>query len=219
VLFRVPVANATDLYFAYWVRFAPGFGPVKGGKLPGLTGGVTDAGATLPCCGRLVTLGKGFSSRWMFVDGSSHRLTTYMYWMDNPRPFANSPTNTIKYGGGPSHSIPFTTYPTPPTTWTQMSDTSNAIAWNSGQWHFMEQHVRLNTPGSYDGFYEAWIDGIKTAEITDTRFRASGQNYLIDAIQFETYFGGGDTSWQSPKDEYIYFDTIMVARTRIGGAP
>ena len=97
-----------------------------------------------------------------------------------------------------------------------MNSITNNIAWIPGQWYFIEQHVRLNTPGVFDGFYEGWVDGVKTSEITNTRFRATGQNYLIDVIQFETYLGGNSDSWKSPKDEYIYFDTLMVAKTRIG---
>ena len=67
LIFRAPIgANLTEAYIGYWVRFEPTFPDIKGGKLPGLTGGTTDAGQVGPCCGRPMTQGLGFSSRMMF---------------------------------------------------------------------------------------------------------------------------------------------------------
>jgi len=192
VLFTAPIgANLEEAYMGYWVRFDPTFPDVKGGKLPGLTGGVTDAGQVSPCCGRPMKQGKGFSTRMMFVGGRG--FVNYFYWINNPTP----PSSNGTIYGGPRGVI---------------------HTWIPGKWYFIEEHVKLNTPaGAKNGLFEVWINGTKVTTIANTRIRGPGQNFSIGHIQFHTYLGGGDSGWYSPKDTYNFFDVVVVSRNRIGG--
>jgi hypothetical protein len=58
--FRARLPPLESLYFAYWLRFAPNFPWVKGGKLPGVCGG------SCPSGGKLVTGLGGWSMRLMW---------------------------------------------------------------------------------------------------------------------------------------------------------
>jgi hypothetical protein len=40
-----------------------------------------------------------------------------------------------------------------------------------GEWHAVEQHVKVNTPGLSDGMFEVWIDGRKVLSMTDVFLR------------------------------------------------
>ena len=82
-------------------------------------------------------------------------------------------------------------------------------------WYLIENHIIMNIPGKSDGLIEAWIDGVKAVTIPDLRFRDTDA-FGIDLFQFSTFFGGGDESWSSRKDEYIYFDDFIISSTPIG---
>lgn len=71
VQFLVPLARPyQELYFAYRIRFAPGFQFVKGGKLPGLVGGTAPTGC--------VADPEGFSARGMWR--SEGAAVQYLYF-------------------------------------------------------------------------------------------------------------------------------------------
>ncbi|HET6763018.1 MAG TPA: hypothetical protein VFH27_05080, partial [Longimicrobiaceae bacterium] len=79
-LWVMPLGDRYDeLYVSYRVRFAPGFGFVKGGKLPGLAGGLGNTGGNKPN-GR-----DGWSARAMWVDAG--RMVQYVYHPDQPGTF------------------------------------------------------------------------------------------------------------------------------------
>ena len=62
-LWRMSVGRFDDLYCSYYVRFAPEFDFVKGGKLPGLAGGAANSGGRKP-------IGTdGWSARMMWRTG------------------------------------------------------------------------------------------------------------------------------------------------------
>ena len=190
--FRAPIgANLTEAYIGYWVRFEPLFPDIRGGKLPGLEGGTTDAGQVSPCCGRPMKKGLGFSTRLMFVGGRS--FVNYFYWIDNPTP----PNSSGTIYGGPRGKI---------------------HTWIPGKWYFIEEHVKLNTPANaLNGLFEVWINGTKVTTIANARIRGPGASFSINHILFHTYLGGNESSWYSPKDTYNFFDVVVVSRNRIGG--
>jgi hypothetical protein len=71
---RLGLAPCDHLFLRYYVRFAPDFDFVKGGKLPGLVGGEANTGGHIPN-GR-----DGFSVRLMWRPGS--RVVAYVYHPD-----------------------------------------------------------------------------------------------------------------------------------------
>jgi len=87
-----------------------------------------------------------------------------------------------------------------------------------GQWHCVETFVKMNTPGQKDGVIISWLDGDKALEITNLRFRDI-PDIKIDKLEFETFFGGGDASWATPRDQYSMFDNVVIAKNYIGPDP
>ena len=71
-------------------------------------------------------------------------------------------------------------------------------------WHYLEMRIVLNTPGSFDGIYEFWMDdcGVdgtsgpstptKRGSYTDVKFRSSSSEHL-NGIWIETWGNAGST--------------------------
>lgn len=64
--------SVDSLHLRYYVRFPEGFDFVKGGKLPGLYGGNAPTGGFIPN-GR-----DGFTTRYMWIDGSQGEIYAYL---------------------------------------------------------------------------------------------------------------------------------------------
>ena len=84
-----------------------------------------------------------------------------------------------------------------------------------GTWHTVEHHFTMNTPGEHDGTLRTWFDGEDALRVDRLRFRDTA-TFGIGGLRVETYFGGGDDTWNSTKDEYIYFDDFVISTERIG---
>ncbi|MGH3565553.1 MAG: polysaccharide lyase [Pseudonocardia sp.] len=79
-----------------------------------------------------------------------------------------------------------------------------------GRWTAIQQRVRLNTPGEADGEMTVWQDGWQVLTQTGLTFRTT-DDLKIDGLFFSTFFGGGDTSWASPDDQYADFAAFAVS--------
>jgi hypothetical protein len=87
-----------------------------------------------------------------------------------------------------------------------------------GQWHHIEMHYRLNSPGNADGLMEGWLDGVKAAHYDAVEFRHAGESDVkLNKVFFSTFFGGssGDR-WNATKDEFAWFDDFVISTERIG---
>lgn len=175
-----------ELYFAYRVRFQPGFEFVRGGKLPGLTGGKDNTGCT-------ATRDQGWSARNMWrrngADPANQAyLVQYVYDVDRPE---NCGDNYVYDLGAPRLFVP-------------------------DQWYLIEHRVVMNTPGVADGVLQGWFDGVLAVERTDVQFRASGDDSLaITSLYFSTFFGGSGADWAPTRDETVFFDDIVVSTSPI----
>lgn len=87
--------------------------------------------------------------------------------------------------------------------------------WPTGVWIEVEQHVRLNSPGETDGRVQVWLNGILVFEQTGLTFRTV-PTLQIEGLFFSTFFGGGDASWATPRDQYADFAGFELATHRIG---
>ncbi len=124
----------------------------------------------------------GFSARMMWREDG--RAVQYLYYPDQPG----------RYG----HQIP----------WMDPS-TGKQIHFIPGTWHTVVHQVTINTPGKQDGKLRAFFDNQLVLKVDDLRFRDTS-NFSIDGFVFSTFFGGGDTSWQSTKNETVYFDNFQI---------
>jgi hypothetical protein len=164
---------ATDsLKLSYYVRFPKGFDPVKGGKLPGLYGGIPRSGGKIP-------------------DGTDGWSTRYM-WDGNGGAFVYAYLPTSRNYGS------------------KFSGDKEKWKLDYGQWNKMEQQITLNSPGQSNGRIQAWLDGDKVLDASGVKFRTVDR-LKIDGIFFSTFFGGGDGSYATPRDQYVDFANFSVS--------
>ena len=184
----------TSGYFAYNFKTSANFDGVKGGKMPGLCGGTCPSGGDqttnaprLPDGGNNPA-GKaiGWSGRNMWQ--SDGHLIQYFY----------HPNQTSKYAPGYSYRYA----------------SGGRTYINDNKWHSIEHYVKVNTPGKSDGVFQAWFDGTRVLNLQNIRFR-DDTSYAIDTLMFSVFFGGGDASFATTKDEYLYFDDFVLSRKPI----
>jgi hypothetical protein len=80
-----------------------------------------------------------------------------------------------------------------------------------GVWYHLEQEVLLNQPGKTDGRIRVWVDDELVLDEQELTFRTTDE-LQIEGLFFSTFFGGGDSSWATPKDVYIDFAEFEVSR-------
>lgn len=197
--------GAYDSLFAeYYLMFPEDFDFVKGGKLPGLGGGIAPTG------GQEVTGYNGFTNRYMWRKNSSGADSThaygavYSYCRNKPDTLAfgldlwwDNPTNSIYHDFDE---------------WTS----EGKAFFETGKWHRIKQFVKMNSAGKSDGVVKTWLDG-DLVQVCDTMryLEELASNTLIpfkvDLFYFSTFFGGGDSSWATPKDQYVYFDNFKIS--------
>src|SRR4051794_1354252 len=79
----------------------------------------------------------------------------------------------------------------------------------TGRWQCLAQTVVLNTPGRSDGSITLKVDGKQVFAASALVFRTTPA-LRIDGVFFSTFFGGGDPSWASPRDQHADFARISV---------
>ena len=97
----------------------------------------------------------------------------------------------------------------------------SSISFQPGRWYYIEEHIKLNTPGSRNGVLEIWIDdcgtnglgctgsGTLRARHTDVLWRAAGDNTQIGSIWLE--------NWANPASVgEEYYDQVKISRVRVG---
>lgn len=81
----------------------------------------------------------------------------------------------------------------------------------SGQWHCVEVHMRLNTPGESDGILEFWVDDVFEASTDALDWRGDWEAYGINAVAIENLWPGG-----APGPLRRWIDDIVVSTKPIG---
>lgn len=82
------------------------------------------------------------------------------------------------------------------------------------RWTCIEGHVAMNTPGSNDGSFSAWVDGEPVLHLADLAFRRPGESIAIHEMWNNVYFGG---SYPTPNRLRLTLDEIAVSTTgRVG---
>lgn len=90
--------------------------------------------------------------------------------------------------------------------------------WAPGRWMCAEQAVRLNTPGRFDGAVTVFVDGRQVMDKRGLEFRTTGRLH-IEGVFFSTFFGGSDTTWATPREQYADFAAFAVSDRLIGPLP
>jgi hypothetical protein len=77
------------------------------------------------------------------------------------------------------------------------------------RWYTVMHEIRMNTPGENDGSIRTWLDGTPALFVGEMRFRDI-DDFAIDRFYFSTFFGGGDSSWSTTKDEITCLDNFII---------
>lgn len=181
-------AEPEEIYFRYYLRFGDDWNPsVDGGKMPGIAGTYDRAGWGM----RKSDGYNGWSVRGGFTarppsDPSMARLTamgSYAYHAET-----GLSGDYWGWSEGPSGLL------------------------ENNRWYAVEQYVKLNTPGSDDGIFRAWIDGRQVLEKTNLLFRHT-RDLKIESVWMNIYHGG---ITPAPHDMTLYLDNVVIARRYIG---
>ncbi|KAF5322437.1 hypothetical protein D9619_001786 [Psilocybe cf. subviscida] len=183
--------NTTDgssfntMMLTYELAFDRGFDWVKGGKLPGLRGGLNDTG----CSGGNKADGlECFSSRLMWRKGGTGEVYAYIP-MPNNLCSEKSITCNSDFG---------------------VSVDRGSFGFVSAQWMRVTQIIQLNNPPNIaNGYIALYYNDILVMSQTGLQLRASS-SVAANGLYFSTFFGGSDTSWATPVTTHTYFRNIKL---------
>ncbi|ODN83636.1 hypothetical protein, variant 2 [Cryptococcus amylolentus CBS 6039] len=174
------------MLLTYDIWFPTGFSWVKGGKLPGLRGGSDPHG----CSGGSEADGETcFSSRLMWRTSGSGEV--YAYIPTSQKGFCSETDVTCNSDYGTSLS-------------------RGGYSFATGKWQTIYMLVILNEVGTANGQIELWYNGVPAVTHTDLIIRSSDSISSIGGLYFSTFFGGDDSDWASPTDQYVYFRNIQL---------
>jgi len=95
-------------------------------------------------------------------------------------------------------------YPAQPCYGNVLTQSSPTIPLAGGEWQQVVFHVKMNTPGQYDGSQELWIDGQRKIVQQGMRWRTT-TDLQVNEIRFDNYMG--DYAHQR---EYLWIDDVTV---------
>ncbi|GAA4115003.1 hypothetical protein GCM10022393_14910 [Aquimarina addita] len=179
--------NHDELYFSYWIYIPADFEFRAGGKLPGLSYQTEDRNMSL----RLMWRNDGL-------------VEYYVHY--NTEPSWDGWHASINWSLTDPYEEP------------NGQPQSDQVKFKKGQWNHVEMYNKLNTPGQDDGIMRAWLDGELAIDITNNEdYRQADEGDIhLNGIYLSTFFGGSDETFQPTKDVYLYFDDLIVSKTRIG---
>ncbi|KAJ7151482.1 hypothetical protein C8R46DRAFT_1122136, partial [Mycena filopes] len=189
------MTTAKTLTLGYSVFFEKGFDFNKGGKLPGLYGG-DDAETAIGCSGGRRSTAC-YSARLMWRTNGMGEMYTYLPdyevtgFSANKRVCDIAPLSECNPTYGASVGRGAFTFPT-------------------GEWTTVSQRVQLNDVGKANGELELWVNGKSVISVNGLILRDSSAG-KHRGIQMQTFFGGSEADWASPKTQSTYFSDFSVA--------
>lgn len=184
--------GAKEAVFGYRVMFEKGWEWVKGGKLPGMYGGIGDA-AYRCTGGRQNDRCKCFDIRLMWRRDGKGEIYAYLPMNE---------TNSNALLAVPPYSKANPDY--------GVSVGIGAWTFEPGVWTTIAQRVKLNDIGRADGELQLWINGECVIHAKGLIFREDEESH-IKGMHFQTFFGGHKSDWASPKDQRAWFSDVSGA--------
>ena len=81
----------------------------------------------------------------------------------------------------------------------------------AGAWHNITLRLYAGTSGNADGLVEMSWDGVYVGQkVPDVPFVISGEPSGFSYVSFSTFMGGNTTSYDSPQDQWILFDDVVI---------
>ncbi|WWD19211.1 hypothetical protein CI109_103669 [Kwoniella shandongensis] len=174
------------MLLSYDIWFPSGFAWNMGGKLPGLRGGPDARG----CSGGNETDGSScFSTRMMWRSGGAGEV--YAYIPTSQKGFCSQSEVTCNSDYGTSLA-------------------RGSFSFVTGQWQTIHMLVVLNEVGKANGIVQLWYNGVQALSFQNLVLRKSSALASVGGLYFSTFFGGDDSSWASPTDQFTYFRNIQL---------
>jgi len=191
---------AEEVLMSYEVMFEENWGWCKGGKLPGIYGGVGQS--SYGCTGgRQSVRCKCFDLRLMWRENGVGELYAYLPLSDsNSSQLLKVPPKSIQH---PDYGF---------------SVGRGSWSFDAGKWYTIAQRVKLNTPGREDGEVEIYINGQPVMYSGGLTFRESRESH-VQGLHFQTFFGGHSSDWASPKTQRAWFAHVSGAILQPGLHP
>ncbi|WWC71421.1 uncharacterized protein I206_105377 [Kwoniella pini CBS 10737] len=174
------------MMLSYDVWFPSGYAWNQGGKLPGLRGGPDPKG----CSGGNQTDGTTcFSTRLMWRPNGAGEV--YAYIPTSQKNFCSQSQVTCNSDYGTSLA-------------------RGSFSFVTGQWQTIQLLVILNEVGTANGIVELWYNGVQALSFQNLVIRTSTNLNSVGGLFFSSFFGGDDSSWATPTDQFVYFKNIQL---------
>lgn len=187
--FKALFSPVDTVCFSYNLELQDGFLFGRGAKLPGLGGGDANTG--------------GLENTPSGEDGFSTRVM----WREDGRLYQYSYLYSVEQSGDPVAQYYME--------W-QTSD-GEPVRISSGESHTIEICTTMNTVSvngaNFDGNLQAYFDGEEVLGVAAS-FRST-TSLVNNVLYFSTFFGGSDSSWNSPQDQYIDFWNFRLSSAPI----
>jgi hypothetical protein len=85
-----------------------------------------------------------------------------------------------------------------------------AFKFQAGKWTAVSQTITLNNLGKTDGKLSVSCNGEKVISFDRVVWQSNTKIPFI-GIQFETFFGGSNPTWASPKLQYSYYKDVSLS--------
>ncbi|KAI8327981.1 hypothetical protein EDC96DRAFT_490104 [Choanephora cucurbitarum] len=177
-------ANTKTVKFQYSVYFPKGFNWVRGGKLPGLFGGHGE------CTGGDES-SKCFTTRIMWRHKGEGEIYAYLPDSMQRSDLCDNKVNICNADYGYSLG-------------------RGSFKFKTGKWNTLRQELTMNTPGKTNGAIVLYVNGKKVIDEKKVAFRTNSNGRVV-GIMFHTFFGGSDSSWKTPRNQYAYFKNFKLS--------
>jgi len=189
--------SPAEVIISYQVMFQEGWEWARGGKLPGIYGGMGDS--AYGCTGgRQNDRCSCFNLRLMWREDGAGELYAYL---------PQTSLNTDRLLQVPPRSIQHPDY--------GFSVGRGAWYFTPGTWMTVAQRIKLNNIDHTDGEIEVYINGKSVILVKGLTLRTSeSPSSRVQGLHFQTFFGGHTPEWASPKEQRTWFTGISGAILR-----
>ena len=78
-----------------------------------------------------------------------------------------------------------------------------------GNLYTVTERITMNVPGFSNGIIQVLINGMQVVDVGNLVLRNTDST-LIDGLLVSTFFGGSDSTWASPKNQWTEFQAFSV---------
>lgn len=203
------VAPQEEAYFRYYVWFPDDYEFDTQGKMPGLQGVVPGGSPWLPAnsiscppghryAGQDCRDPRAFSARTMWKNGG---MITYL----GAETIDGRHADTVRVPSGDNYSFAFA-----------YEDADGERLELEPGWNYVEQRVKLNTPGREDGIFEGWINGVQGVRLTKVQWRTQEFREVQISQWNLVHFWGGPPEDYPQRATSVYYDDFVLSRAPIG---